>query len=170
MSRILEFQPTDEQTIVARVLLDLHQAIDSSFPNASESSRQFTKTVLSEIESTQADQRPGDALSAGQSYSKSTTTRVEAKSSGTAQTLPQTGAKSAAENNKKSSMAQAGQDLKSFQSGLEFSGAEEDLQSLTATSLSERPWSIWLTRFLIVSLLAGGVLLAWIYLFGPPTF
>lgn len=46
MSRILEFQPTDEQTVVARVLVELHQAIDSHFPGAAPSARQFTKTVL----------------------------------------------------------------------------------------------------------------------------
>jgi hypothetical protein len=46
MSRILEFQPSDEQSIVARVLLELHQAIDANFPEANQASRQFTKTVL----------------------------------------------------------------------------------------------------------------------------
>ncbi len=46
MTRILEFQPTDEQTVVARVLVELHQAIDINFPGANPSARQFTKTVL----------------------------------------------------------------------------------------------------------------------------
>jgi hypothetical protein len=59
MSRILEFQPTDEQTIVARVLVELHQAIDVSFPNAKPSARQFSRTVLTnQGESTRIDNMP----------------------------------------------------------------------------------------------------------------
>ena len=60
MSRILEFQPTDEQTVVSRVLIELHQAIDQHFPGANPGSRQFTKTVLtSQSESTRIDNLPG---------------------------------------------------------------------------------------------------------------
>lgn len=56
MSRILEFQPTDEQTIIARVLVELHQAIDASFPNARPSAKQFSRTVLTnQGESTRID-------------------------------------------------------------------------------------------------------------------
>ena len=56
MSRILEFQPTDEQTIVARVLVELHQAIDASFPNTKPSAKQFSRTVLTnQGESTRID-------------------------------------------------------------------------------------------------------------------
>lgn len=59
MSRILEFQPTDEQTIVARVLVELHQAIDVSFPNVKPSERQFSRTVLThQGETTRADNMP----------------------------------------------------------------------------------------------------------------
>jgi hypothetical protein len=46
MSRILEFQPEDEQMVVSRLLLELHKAIDQHFPNANPGGRQFTKTVL----------------------------------------------------------------------------------------------------------------------------
>lgn len=68
MSRILEFQPTDEQTVVARVLVELHQAIDSNFPGANPSNRQFSKTILTnQSESTRADNSPpfnsGDRVS-----------------------------------------------------------------------------------------------------------
>ena len=56
MSRILEFQPTDEQTVVARVLVELHQAIDVNFPGANPTARQFSKTVLThQSESTRVD-------------------------------------------------------------------------------------------------------------------
>lgn len=69
MSRILEFQPTDEQTIVARVLVELHQAIDASFPNARPSAKQFSRTVLThQGESTRIDNMPQsteDRASAG---------------------------------------------------------------------------------------------------------
>jgi hypothetical protein len=59
MSRILEFQPTDEQTVIARVLVELHQAIDISFPGANPSARQFSKTVLThQNESTRVDNTP----------------------------------------------------------------------------------------------------------------
>jgi len=59
MSRILEFQPTDEQTIVSRVLVELHQAIDISFPNAKPTAKQFSRTVLTnQGESTRIDNIP----------------------------------------------------------------------------------------------------------------
>lgn len=59
MTRILEFQPTDEQTIVARVLVELHQAIDVHFPNAKPSAKQFSRTVLTnQGESTRIDNIP----------------------------------------------------------------------------------------------------------------
>lgn len=59
MSRILEFQPTDEQTIVARVLVELHQAIDVSFPNVKPSAKQFSRTILTnQGESTRVDNKP----------------------------------------------------------------------------------------------------------------
>ena len=56
MSRILEFQPEDEQMVVSRLLLELHKAIDQHFPNANPGGRQFTKTVLTNrSESTRID-------------------------------------------------------------------------------------------------------------------
>ena len=59
MSRILEFQPTDEQTVIARVLVELHQAIDVNFPGANPSARQFSKTVLThQNDSTRVDNTP----------------------------------------------------------------------------------------------------------------
>lgn len=59
MSRILEFQHSDEQTVIARVLLELHQAIDANFPNANQSNRQFAKTILtSQTEATRGDGKP----------------------------------------------------------------------------------------------------------------
>ncbi len=63
MSRILEFQPTDEQTVIARVLVELHQAIDVHFPGAAPSARQFTKTVLTHQggESTRVDNSPANS-------------------------------------------------------------------------------------------------------------
>jgi hypothetical protein len=59
LSRILEFQPMDEQTVVSRVLIELHQAIDDHFPEANPSGRQFTKTVLTnQSDATRADNVP----------------------------------------------------------------------------------------------------------------
>ncbi len=59
MSRILEFQPMDEQTVISRVLIELHQAIDHNFPQATPVGRQFTKTVLTnQGDSTRVDNVP----------------------------------------------------------------------------------------------------------------
>lgn len=59
MGRIIEFQPSDEQTVVARVLLELHQAIDANFPDANQTNRQFARTVLTnQNESTRIDGIP----------------------------------------------------------------------------------------------------------------
>ena len=71
MGRIIEFQPADEQTVVARVLLELHQAIDANFPDANQTNRQFAKTVLtSQIESTRIDGIPNPIFSRGNNSSK----------------------------------------------------------------------------------------------------
>lgn len=48
MSRILEISASQEEAVVSRVLLLVHQAIDEKFPNLQNSSRQFTKTVFSD--------------------------------------------------------------------------------------------------------------------------
>lgn len=47
-NRILEFTPSQEEAIVARILVLLHQAVDEHFPSAEKATRQFTKTVFSE--------------------------------------------------------------------------------------------------------------------------
>lgn len=71
MSRIIEFQPADEQTVVARVLLELHQAIDANFPDANQTNRQFAKTVLtSQNESTRVDGVPNSIFNRGNKPSK----------------------------------------------------------------------------------------------------
>jgi hypothetical protein len=71
MGRIIEFQPADEQTVVARVLLELHQAIDANFPDANQTNRQFAKTVLtSQNESTRIDGIPNPIFSRQNSSSK----------------------------------------------------------------------------------------------------
>lgn len=62
MSRILEFQPMDEHTVVSRVLIELHNAIDLHFPQANPSGRQFTKTVLTnQSDATRVDNIPAKA-------------------------------------------------------------------------------------------------------------
>ncbi len=47
-NRILEFTPSQEEAIVARVLVLVHQAVDEHFPSAEKATRQFTKTVFSD--------------------------------------------------------------------------------------------------------------------------
>lgn len=46
MSRILEYQRSDQATVVSRILLELHRTIDKEFPTINAGSKQFTKTVL----------------------------------------------------------------------------------------------------------------------------
>ena len=151
MSRILEFQPSDEQTIVARVLLELHQEIDIHFPDTKGSSRQFTKTVLSSnSESTAIDQQPGQiSPTAAQVTSARTPPPV-------------------AERPRKTEPTDRGETP--AKSGLQFSAADSSVSNFENTRLNPPGWSKWLTRLLIVSLFTGTALIAWIYLFGFPNF
>lgn len=48
MTRILDLIPTSEETLVSRVLLLVHRAVDENFPRAEKPNRQFSKTVFSE--------------------------------------------------------------------------------------------------------------------------
>jgi hypothetical protein len=62
VSRILEINPSQEETVVSRVLLLVHQAIDEKFPDLQNAPRQFTKTVFSdEGESTAQHYLPAEA-------------------------------------------------------------------------------------------------------------
>ena len=47
-NRILEFTPSQEEAVVARILVLVHQAVDEHFPSAEKATRQFTKTVFSD--------------------------------------------------------------------------------------------------------------------------
>ncbi len=60
MNRILDFSPSQEEAVVSRVLVLVHQAIDDAFPSAEKAGRQFTKTVFSEDGEKTAAHRPGD--------------------------------------------------------------------------------------------------------------
>ena len=48
MSRILEFTPSQEEALVSRVLVLVHQAMDDHLPHAAQANRQFTKTVFNQ--------------------------------------------------------------------------------------------------------------------------
>ena len=146
MSRILEFQHADEQTVVARVLLELHQAIDLHFPQAKGTSRQFSKTLLA----TQADSSTAIDNQPAIAAAKAGGVAVAA----VAPTIP---AKPAA----KAPKANTG-------FGIEFSKQGSMVGGLSATMMQESRWSRWLTRVLLLSLFLGTVLLAWIYMFGIP--
>lgn len=146
MSRILEFQHADEQTVVARVLLELHQAIDLHFPEAKGSSRQFSKTLLA----TQAD--ASTAID-----NQPTIAGAKGGGAGVAIPAPPMSAKTPARNPKTNT---------GF--GIEFSRPGSMVGGLSATMMQESRWSRWLTRVLLLSLFLGTVLLAWIYMFGIP--
>lgn len=61
MNRILDFTPSQEEALVARVLVLVHQTVDDAFPSAEKATRQFTKTVFSDDNERTAIGRPGDA-------------------------------------------------------------------------------------------------------------
>jgi hypothetical protein len=66
MNRILEFTPSQEEAVVARVLVLVHQAVDEHFPAVAQANRQFTKTVFSgEGESTSIVRAPLDENTGG---------------------------------------------------------------------------------------------------------
>ena len=67
MNRILEFSPSQEEAVVSRILVLVHQAMDEHLPSAGQATRQFTKTVFSEQggESTSPLRLPGDTDTAG---------------------------------------------------------------------------------------------------------
>ena len=46
MKRVLEFSPTDEDVIVSRSLVMVHQSIDTEFPHAKPASQRFAKTAF----------------------------------------------------------------------------------------------------------------------------
>lgn len=46
MHRSLDFTPVDDEVIVSRILMQLHQAIDDAFPNAQPASSRFAKTAF----------------------------------------------------------------------------------------------------------------------------
>ncbi|MCX6106625.1 MAG: hypothetical protein NTY08_12415 [Proteobacteria bacterium] len=48
MSRILEFTPSQEEALVSRVLVLVHQAMDDHLPHAGQANRRFTKTVFNQ--------------------------------------------------------------------------------------------------------------------------
>ena len=64
-NRILEFTPSQEEAIVARILVLLHQAVDEHFPAAEKATRQFTKTVFSDDGERTALGAPGEAAAHG---------------------------------------------------------------------------------------------------------
>ena len=47
-NRILDFHSSPEATIVSRILVSVHQAVDESFPAAEQANRHFTKTLYNE--------------------------------------------------------------------------------------------------------------------------
>ncbi len=46
MHRSLDFTPVDDEVIVTRILVQLHHAIDDTFPNAPAASSRFAKTAF----------------------------------------------------------------------------------------------------------------------------
>ena len=63
MHRSLDFTPVDDEVIVARILVQLHHAIDETFPNAQPASSRFAKTAFTGYdEPTLTQVAPSEAL------------------------------------------------------------------------------------------------------------
>lgn len=63
MHRSLDFTPVDDEVIVARILVQLHHAIDETFPNAQPASSRFAKTAFTGYdEPTLTQVAPAEAL------------------------------------------------------------------------------------------------------------
>lgn len=46
MQRVFDFSPAEHELVVSRILVQLHQAIDESFPHARPASQRFAKTAF----------------------------------------------------------------------------------------------------------------------------
>ncbi|MBC7661749.1 MAG: hypothetical protein H7249_18805 [Chitinophagaceae bacterium] len=63
MHRSLDFTPVDDEVIVSRILMQVHQAIDEAFPNAQPASARFAKTAFTGYdEPTLTQVAPSEAL------------------------------------------------------------------------------------------------------------
>jgi|APSaa5957512535_1039671.scaffolds.fasta_scaffold167985_1 hypothetical protein len=51
MNRLIDFTLSDEESVVSRILVQVHKSVDRHFPSAEAATRQFTKTVFSEDDS-----------------------------------------------------------------------------------------------------------------------
>ena len=62
MTKITELYRSDEQTIVSRILLNTHKAVDQEFPGAGPASKKFAKTVFTLTEDSSANKNQADIL------------------------------------------------------------------------------------------------------------
>ncbi len=46
MQRVFDFSPADHEIVVSRILVQVHQAVDDSFPHAKPASARFAKTAF----------------------------------------------------------------------------------------------------------------------------
>lgn len=81
-NRILEFTPSQEEAVVSRVLVLVHQAVDESFPGVEKAGRQFTKTVFSaEGESTALSPTPSGTFGSDEATSPGSRPGIDANAS-----------------------------------------------------------------------------------------
>ncbi|GEM_PF-6110567 len=46
MHRVFDFAPADQEVVVSRILVQVHQAVDEAFPHARPASQRFAKTAF----------------------------------------------------------------------------------------------------------------------------
>ena len=153
MSKILEITASQEEAVVSRVLLLVHQVIDEKFPTLQNSSRQFTKTVFSdEGENTAQHFVPTEALAENEVPNippPPTNSRRTDKSSS-----PQVTAPKAVPVSKKSETKTGNHDPERLSNSTRLGTEMESLKP-------ESPLSDWTTRITVALLIAGLILLAY---------
>ena len=154
MSKILEITASQEEAVVSRVLLLVHQVIDEKFPALQNSSRQFTKTVFSEEgESTAQHFVPSEALSDSDAPTippPPASSRRSDKSSPQQVTAP----RAAPVTKKSESRSHGNFDPDNLSNSTRLGTEMESLKP-------ESPLSDWTTRITVALLIAGLVLLAY---------
>jgi len=152
MSKILEITASQEEAVVSRVLLLVHQVIDEKFPTLQNSSRQFTKTVFSEDgENTAQQPVPSEALAVSETPGIPPPPGQNRRSERPQQ---QVTAPKAAPITRNAETKSTGSDLKNLSSSTRLGTELESLKP-------ESPLSDWTTRITVALLISGLVLLAY---------
>ena len=171
MSRILDFTPSQEEAVVARVLVLVHQAMDEHLPYAGQANRQFTKTIFSGSDERTSGTIPAapdfDDVAAQSAFGSKEATSPDGQpgtiSSDTPQmSRPKPEVKKPADYITVSSTAELSNSLPL--PSMQPSSIEQEIGSLYSTmrSAKKAQGPDWVTRITLALLIAGLVLLSYV--------